>query len=255
MHFRESMKTTSNHQLSSFNRSVAWTLGGAALLVAFALASAQEKKIVIEGGPNAVEISDRDGKPEGKLTNRDIAIAASDQKGESSTVTSRKTVVTDVDNDGRLERLTVLRRELNVIDTKFGPLIRMDAKILFDFDKKTIKPAAVKSLNKVAEFIRLSKDGKVEVVGYADAKGSKEYNSDLAWERSTAVVNWLAMQEGFADGRFRAIGRGEEGAIAPNTRIDGTDNPEGRKLNRRVEILIRNQAVAAAVPAAEPELK
>ena len=38
--------------------------------------------------------------------------------------------------------------------------------------------------------------------------------------------------------RLTAEGRGAGEPVAPNTNPDGTDNPEGRQLNRRVEIVV-----------------
>jgi outer membrane protein OmpA-like peptidoglycan-associated protein len=41
-------------------------------------------------------------------------------------------------------------------------------------------------------------------------------------------------------------GRGEANPKAPNTHADGSDDPQGRQLNRRVEVLI--EPVAGNVP-------
>ncbi|NNE91140.1 MAG: OmpA family protein, partial [Verrucomicrobiales bacterium] len=240
------MNAKTTPKFDFYHPTVGWLLGVSVILILISAVSAQEKKkIVIEAGPKVVNLADGDGKPEGTLTKAEIEKAAADREKPVvgiEEVTTREIVDADIDNDGRLERIAVLRKELNVIDTTVGPLIRLNADVLFDFDKAKIKPKASKTLDKVAEFIRLSKDGKVEVAGYTDSIGDAEYNLDLGWKRALAVVDWLRAVEGFDRDRFRAISRGEDGAVAPNKTVTGKDNPEGRKFNRRVEILIRNQA-------------
>jgi OOP family OmpA-OmpF porin len=39
--------------------------------------------------------------------------------------------------------------------------------------------------------------------------------------------------------RLATVGRGEGQPIAPNTNPDGTDNPEGRAMNRRAELKVQ----------------
>jgi outer membrane protein OmpA-like peptidoglycan-associated protein len=50
-------------------------------------------------------------------------------------------------------------------------------------------------------------------------------------------VNYL-VQKGISPDRLVAHGYGESMPIAPNTNPDGSDNPEGRQLNRRTEMRI-----------------
>jgi outer membrane protein OmpA-like peptidoglycan-associated protein len=77
----------------------------------------------------------------------------------------------------------------------------------------------------------------VEVVGYADSKGSETYNLGLSKRRAIATVNYLK-SKGVKEDLLQSKGKGEAGNIAINTNPDGTDNPEGRKYNRRVEFSI-----------------
>jgi len=43
-----------------------------------------------------------------------------------------------------------------------------------------------------------------------------------------------------SEGRLQAAGFGETKPVAPNARPDGSDDPEGRQKNRRVEVIIKN---------------
>lgn len=46
------------------------------------------------------------------------------------------------------------------------------------------------------------------------------------------------MQRGIAAGQGQAAGYGKQRPKAANTNNDGSDNPKGREINRRVEVLI-----------------
>jgi OOP family OmpA-OmpF porin len=68
-----------------------------------------------------------------------------------------------------------------------------------------------------------------EVQGHTDSTASAKYNQDLSEARARAVRDYF-IKQGIAPGRIRAIGFGETRPVASN------DSPEGRALNRRVEL-------------------
>jgi outer membrane protein OmpA-like peptidoglycan-associated protein len=51
------------------------------------------------------------------------------------------------------------------------------------------------------------------------------------------VQKWLVEREGLRGMRFQTKGFGAERPVAPNAKPDGSDDPEGRQKNRRVEIV------------------
>jgi hypothetical protein len=79
----------------------------------------------------------------------------------------------------------------------------------------------------------------IEVIGYTDSKSSAAFNQQLSEQRAKSVINYI-IKKGISSQRFVAVGKGENDPIAINSNPDGTDNPEGRKLNRRVEIKLMN---------------
>lgn len=112
--------------------------------------------------------------------------------------------------------------------------ISLEADELFDFDKAVLKPEAEPSLQAVFDKIDGKTESKLQIIGYTDAKGSASYNKTLSVKRAEAVKTWLQ-----AKGLKNPIvteGKGAENPVAPNTKPDGSDNPEGRAQNRRVEI-------------------
>lgn len=117
-------------------------------------------------------------------------------------------------------------------------LIRMAGDVLFDFDKSDIRPDAATALNEVLALIGSRyPDADFTIHGHTDAMGSHSYNMRLSQARSEAVRDWL-IANGVAADRMSIQAHGESRPIAPNANADGSDNPAGRALNRRVEIAV-----------------
>jgi outer membrane protein OmpA-like peptidoglycan-associated protein len=116
--------------------------------------------------------------------------------------------------------------------------IELSADVLFDFDKYDLRPEASVSLGKVAEVLRASPDAPVSIEGHTDGKGTDAYNQPLSERRAQAVKAWLVEHGGAPGAKITTKGWGKTRPVAPNTRPDGSDDPEGRKKNRRVEITV-----------------
>jgi outer membrane protein OmpA-like peptidoglycan-associated protein len=128
--------------------------------------------------------------------------------------------------------------QLGAKRTPEGIVITLPDQVLFDFDKADIRPDAAGVLAQIALVARHYPAAPIKVRGHTDAKGTPTYNLDLSRRRAKAVVGWLAGREHLAAGRMRATGYGEARPVAPNTNPDGSDNPDGRRRNRRVEVII-----------------
>jgi len=105
--------------------------------------------------------------------------------------------------------------------------------ILFEFDKYDLDSDARSALEAVKSILVNYPDLKIEVAGYTDAKGSTSYNLKLADKRAQAVIDYLT-SAAIPASRFTKKSFGESNFAAINTNSDGSDNPEGRKYNRRV---------------------
>ena len=115
-----------------------------------------------------------------------------------------------------------------------GTLIRIGDQVLFDFDKATLRPEAGAALDRLGTALA-AVSGPLEINGHTDSKGADGDNLTLSQNRATAVVDGLR-QRG-VQAAMQATGLGEAQPIAPNER-NGVDDPAGRQLNRRVEIVI-----------------
>ncbi len=117
--------------------------------------------------------------------------------------------------------------------------IELDADVLFDFDKYSLRAAATDSLREVGEVAKSYGNSPVLIEGHTDGKGTHPYNMKLSENRAAAVKNWLVQNAGVAGARITSRGWGETKPVAPNMKPDGSDDPAGRQKNRRVEITIR----------------
>ena len=79
-------------------------------------------------------------------------------------------------------------------------------------------------------------NGVILITGHTDSKGSDAYNQRLSLARAQAVKNWFEAKG--LQQNYQLEGLGATRPIAPNTHPDGSDNPEGRAQNRRVEIIV-----------------
>jgi outer membrane protein OmpA-like peptidoglycan-associated protein len=111
--------------------------------------------------------------------------------------------------------------------------------IPFDYDSYKLTDKAIASLEVLKSILLEYPELNIEVAGYTDSKGSSEYNKRLADNRAQAVIDYLAA-DGIAKARFVKEALGASDFIAINTNKDGTDNPEGRRYNRRAAFGIIN---------------
>jgi outer membrane protein OmpA-like peptidoglycan-associated protein len=126
---------------------------------------------------------------------------------------------------------------VEVIVTKCEERLRVGSDLLFDFDRADVRQAARPALEQIARRVaEMQKPALVE--GHTDSKGSDSYNQRLSEKRAHAIQTELGVY-GAPVAFMRVEGRGESQPIAPNERPDGTDDPEARQQNRRVEVAIR----------------
>lgn len=138
------------------------------------------------------------------------------------------------------------------------------ADALFDFDKSTLTQDALITLKAMVPMIAKMGAHPIRVEGHTDSKGSDEYNQALSERRAERVKNWLVENRVAPATAFTYCGFGEKKPVAANEKADGSDYPEGRAHNRRVEIVIdtctnlaatqteaAGEAAAPAQPAAD----
>jgi outer membrane protein OmpA-like peptidoglycan-associated protein len=105
--------------------------------------------------------------------------------------------------------------------------------LFFDTDKADLKPESYPELNRLVQLLLAQPDARIEIAGHTDNVGGDAYNKSLSERRARAVVQYL-VQKGIASARLVPLGLGLSQPVASNT------TPEGRALNRRVEVRFLN---------------
>jgi outer membrane protein OmpA-like peptidoglycan-associated protein len=103
--------------------------------------------------------------------------------------------------------------------------------ILFDVGKSNIKPESEEALKQITGYLSANPSVKVIVVGHTDNTGTFAGNETLSKARAESIRNWLISSGKIAPERLLAAGVGQSCPVSTN------DTEEGRKLNRRVEIV------------------
>jgi outer membrane protein OmpA-like peptidoglycan-associated protein len=109
--------------------------------------------------------------------------------------------------------------------------LNMPGNVTFDTDSSALRPQFFGVLNSVGKVLTEYDKTVVEVAGHTDSTGSDSYNLQLSQRRANTVGEYLYTQ-GIMDQRIISVGMGEHHPIADNS------TPEGRQLNRRVEITL-----------------
>ena len=127
-------------------------------------------------------------------------------------------------------------KAIEVITTKCEERLRVGSDFLFDFDRAELRPEAAPALTELSQRI-VRADKTVLIEGHTDAKGTDGYNQGLSERRAVAVRTALVVG-GLPQARLNVRGFGKTRPVVPNQYPDGTDDPDGRQRNRRVEVVI-----------------
>lgn len=137
----------------------------------------------------------------------------------------------------RQRLLGQLNQVLQTKDSARGLIVNMPD-VLFKLNSASLTPEARERLAKVAGILIAYPDINVEVDGYTDNTGSLSYNQQLSEQRAETVRTYL-VQQGVPSGSVNAKGFG------PNDPIASNDSPDGRRQNRRVNLVVSGQAIGA----------
>ncbi len=164
-------------------------------------------------------------------------------KQEKMTVQQKEKEVSELDRTRR-EIETSLKQQIAQKDIKLEEIegklkITFVDKILFDSGSVKVKPKGQEVLLKLADSFKDSENQKIAVEGHTDDVqiGSAlldrfPTNWELSTARATAVVRFLQEKGNIAPERLTASGFGFYRPVESN------ETPEGRKQNRRIEIIL-----------------
>jgi OOP family OmpA-OmpF porin len=122
---------------------------------------------------------------------------------------------------------------VEVTSTDQGIVINV-GEILFKFDSDELTKNASDDLNNIVDVLRDFPERKIRVIGHTDSTGPEDYNLSLSLRRARRTTLELKSRNPDLEGRITYIGLGESKPLASN------ETEEGRRKNRRVEIIILN---------------
>ena len=112
-----------------------------------------------------------------------------------------------------------------------GQQIDTAAVIYFENNSNDLPQKAYDTLDKIVKFTAQRPSLNITVTGFTDSNGDALYNKQLSKYRADIVKNYLIGQ-GISPTNIEATGKGSQNAVGDN------ETPEGRQMNRRVEIKV-----------------
>lgn len=152
-------------------------------------------------------------------------------------VSARTRLVPDELAVSQVDQITQTLTQFGATEVDGGFQLTLPDSILFDFGSSALRGDANQALRLIAEVLDYFEGDRAIVVGHTDSIGSDSANQALSEARARTVLEAL-IALGVDPDRLTSEGRGSSEPIAPNANPDGSDNPDGRQLNRRVEIVV-----------------
>jgi len=110
--------------------------------------------------------------------------------------------------------------------------------LIFEFGRSDLAESSGAKISAIASALLAEARGRrVEVAGHSDSIGTELYNLGLSKRRAEGVAEAL-IDRGVLPLMLSVAAYGSKYPVAPNVRPNGADDPRGRALNRRVEIVI-----------------
>lgn len=136
--------------------------------------------------------------------------------------------------DAQEAKLREQLSETGVSVTRLGEdiILNMPGNVTFDVNQSAVQSNFYPVLNSVGLVLNEFDKTLIDVNGHTDSTGSVEYNLSLSHRRAESVADYLAAQ-GVQSDRLFTQGFGPHYPVADN------GMPDGRQLNRRVELIVK----------------
>jgi outer membrane protein OmpA-like peptidoglycan-associated protein len=170
-------------------------------------------------------------KPEPALPGPDLP-TSSPSRAESP---SPEPIAATTPGMGALETVTSRGDSLGEIQRRI-PVPTQKFMIQCEHDSATISESGQKTLDLIAEFVALYPATRLIIRGYTDSEGDPGYNLTLSTSRARQGKN-LMVSKGVDPLNIETVGMGSADPVASN------QTPEGRKMNRRIEIELVPEAM------------
>jgi outer membrane protein OmpA-like peptidoglycan-associated protein len=121
----------------------------------------------------------------------------------------------------------------NVLQTGDGAVVLQVSGLDFAVGSANLAAGQADLMNKLAAAVGRFPGAAVVVEGHTDDTGSRAANQRLSLRRAATVAGGLERRLDLPEGTITTVGHGPDRPVAPNS------TPEGRALNRRIDIVIR----------------
>jgi len=129
------------------------------------------------------------------------------------------------------------------------------ATVLFGLDKSTLTTDDRQQLDQLVQTVKGLKHYAIQIQGFTDTTGPKQFNLQLSQHRAEAVVRYLTLEGNIPLVEIYSLGYGEAAPSSSNSTL------KGRKQNRRVEVTVlvpqmpgqKSQSAQASPPSQTPE--
>lgn len=201
-----------------------------------------------KGDKIITDLSITDQKGEFEFLNPTTPLAIIEELNDNTTITYNldqsdseilySALLTTIDpNNNDLE----YTEHIDIVDlkklTETDAQMKEFANILFDFDKFFLRQKSENILENLYLFMEENPSVEVKLDGHTDWIGTDQYNEALSKKRAIAAHKYL-IDKGISPDRIENKWFGESKPIVANANPDGSDNPNNRQLNRRVEIKV-----------------
>jgi outer membrane protein OmpA-like peptidoglycan-associated protein len=185
-------ETRLNHQVTATETSLAQRADLQETKLREAAARAGEHR-------QAIDVTDQ------RLNGLDVRVG--DVGGRASSAATRADLATAAarDAEARLSQRLAGRNRYRLLDTKV---------IHFESGQIEIRSQDMNALESVAKALTADPNAILELQGFADARGSDQYNRDLARERVEAVMRYLVKRHGIELRQLSAISMGKVALVA-----------------------------------------
>jgi outer membrane protein OmpA-like peptidoglycan-associated protein len=191
-----------------------------------------EKYLIDRGVPdmNVVPVGYGESKP--IYTQKSIDESKSKEDKERMYQSNRRT---------EFKALHVYTRYFSLTDSTFEPGSLMPCRVIFDFNKGTIRPESKPLLDSIAGFLIAHPKLVIEVNNHRDSRGSDMYSQDITKTRSKSVRDYF-ISRGVPPAQVMYKGYGETLPLVSDAYINQMQSKEAQEglhqLNRRTELRI-----------------
>ncbi len=182
----------------------------------------------------------------GRAANETAAAPPANMQAEGNAAMPDNAVATEEE-----AKKSIIRPEIEPSPTPTPPAEPVELTVPFPAKGAQPDPAGIALLDTLVADPVLALGGPITIWGHSDSTGSDAANLTASRKRAEAARDYL-VEKGVAADRITVIALGEARPIAPNRKLDGTDDPEGRDKNRRVEIKVDLPTPAPAPPTETP---